>query len=135
MAISVLKKLSVTDISAELDNVDRNEVFSLSTMKNECKPLANGRIGLEQHQRSWRRPQSDLCVTFLSLIKETPFIGCKHMFQKLRIAKTTCLRVRHHLEFKKFYLWRAPRLMTENEALVGLHFRRNIFKSCAVPRR
>jgi hypothetical protein len=42
VAISVLKKLSVTEINAELDNVDRHEAFSLSAMKNERKPLVNG---------------------------------------------------------------------------------------------
>jgi transposase len=90
-----LKKLSARDVTGELGGVYGHEVFSLSAVKKWRKRFANGRITLEDAPRSGRPLRSDLCESLRALIEETRFISCNRMCQKLRIPKTTCLRVLH----------------------------------------
>jgi hypothetical protein len=100
-----LKKLSARDIIADLEGVYGHEALSLSAMKKWRKRFVNGRIALEGDPRSTRPPRSDFCESLRALIDESPFLSSKRICQKLRIPKTTCLRVLHEeLGFRKCYL-------------------------------
>jgi hypothetical protein len=94
-----------------------------------------------QAVRQWenhpgRPPRNDLYEFRRDLINETPFMSCKRMYQKLRIAKTNCLRVLYEdVWFRKYYLRWVVRSMMENEAYVGSHFPRSVFRSRAMPQR
>jgi hypothetical protein len=71
-------------------------------VKKWRKRFVNRRITLDKDLRSGKPPWSDLCESLRALIDETPFISCKHMYSKLQIPKTTCLRVLHEdLRFRK----------------------------------
>jgi transposase len=112
-----LKKLSARDITAELEGVYEHEALSLSAVKKWCKRFVNGRITLEDDPRSGRPPRSNLCESLRALVDENPFISCKRMCQKLRIPKTTCLRVWHEDPgFRKCHLKWVPHSMSGSEA-------------------
>jgi hypothetical protein len=118
-----LKKLSGSDITAELEGVYGHEALSLSAVKKWRKRFVNGRMTLEDNPRSGRTPRSDLCESLRALIDECPFISCKRMCQKLRIPKTTCLRGLHEdLGFRKCYLRWVPDSTTGNEAQCRVTF-------------
>jgi hypothetical protein len=86
-------------------------------VKKWRKQFVNGRITLEDDSQSGRPPRSDFSESLRTLIDETSFISWKRMWQKLRILKTTCLRVLHdNFEFRKYYLKCVLHAMTENEA-------------------
>jgi hypothetical protein len=88
-----LQKLSARDITAELEGVYGHEALSLPAVKKWRTRFVNGRITLEDDQRSGRLRPSDLRESLRALIDESAFISCKCMSQKLRIPKTTYLRI------------------------------------------
>jgi hypothetical protein len=126
-----VNKLSARDITAELKGLYGPESLSLSAVKKWRRQFVHGKIGLKDDPRSGKRPRSDLCESLQVLVDQTFFISCKCMCQKLRIAKTTCLRVLYEdLGFRKSYLRWIPHSMTENEALCRATFSQELFRSC-----
>jgi transposase len=118
-----LRKLSARDITAKLEGVYGHEALSLLAVKKWRKRFVNGRITLEDGPGSGRLPRSDLCESLLRLTDESHFISCKRTCQKLRIPKTTCLRVLHEdLWFRKCYLRWVPYSMTGNKAQCRVAF-------------
>jgi hypothetical protein len=112
-----LKKLSARDITTELKGAYGREAFSLLAVRKWRRRFVNGRITLEDGPRSGRPPRSAFCESLQVLIDETSFVSCKRMCQKLRIPKTTRLRVLHEdLGFRKYYLRWIPHSMRDNEA-------------------
>jgi hypothetical protein len=90
---------------AELERVYGHEALSLSAVNKWRKQFVTGRIALEDDPRSGRPPRSELFESLWALIGETPFISYRSMCQKLRVPKTTCLRILHKdLVFRKCYL-------------------------------
>jgi hypothetical protein len=112
-----LKKLSAKGAMAELDGTHGQKVFSLSAVKKWRKRFAHGRITLEDDPKSGKPPQNDLCESLGAPIEQSPCITCKCMCKKLRIAKTTCLRVLHeHCWFRNLYFRLVSHSMTEKQA-------------------
>jgi hypothetical protein len=110
-------------ITAELEGVYGHETLSLSTGKKWRRRFVNGRITLEDNFRSGKPPWSDLCEFLPVLMDETPFISCKRMCQKPRMAKTTRLRVlQQDLGFRKCYSKWVTHSVTKNEALCQFMF-------------
>jgi hypothetical protein len=109
-----LKKLSVKDIRAELEGVYGYEALTLPRMKKSRDHFPNERINLEDDSASARPPQSDLRESLRAVIKESRFLW-KRTCERLRIAKTTCLRVPpEHIGFRKCYLRWVPHSLNEN---------------------
>jgi hypothetical protein len=113
----ILKRSSAKGVWADLEGVYGLEALCLSPVRKWRNGFANGRIALEDDPRSGRPPQNDLSESIRALIETSPFLLCKPMCQKLRMAKKTCLHVLHKsLGFRKCYVRWVPHLMTENEA-------------------
>jgi hypothetical protein len=102
--VLTLKKLFVRNVTAELEGVCGHEALSLWAVKKWRERFVDGRIPLTGGRQPGRPPQSDLYESLRALIDETPFILGKHICQKLRIPKTTCLRILHEDPgFRKCY--------------------------------
>jgi hypothetical protein len=118
-----LKTLSARAIRTELEAVYGHEALSLAAVKKWRKRFLNGRVSLDDDPRSGRPPVSDLAESVRTLLEETPFISCKRMCSKLRIAKTTCLRVLHdQLGFRKCYFRWIPHALSENQVQCRITF-------------
>jgi hypothetical protein len=118
-----LKKLSAKDVRTEFEAVYGHQAFSLSAVKKWRKHFANRSIPLGDDPMSGRPPESDLAEPVPVLLEETPFVSCKRMCRKLRIAKTTYLRVLHEQPgLRKCYFQWVPHSVTDNEGRYRITF-------------
>jgi histone-lysine N-methyltransferase SETMAR len=128
-----LKGQSAKSILSELMEVYHQDALCLTAVKKWRKRFLKGRTSLEDDLRIGRPKKSDLADPLLQLLQETPFISCKCMCCRLKISKTTCLRVLHEdLGMQKFHCrWVPHELLVEqrNDRLVASEHMLEILES------
>jgi histone-lysine N-methyltransferase SETMAR len=111
-----LKGLKSSQILIELTNVYHEAALSLTAVKKWHYRFKDGRTTLDDNFRAGRPKKSDLAEPVQFLINEFPFISCKCICTKLRIAKTTCLRVLHDdLGLQKFNCRWIPHTLSQEQ--------------------
>ena len=124
-----LKRTKAKDIKTELDEVYGKEALSLSAVKKWRKRFADGRPSLDDDPRPGRPCRSDLANPIQSLLRERPFISCKVICKKLRIPKTTCLRVLHdELGLLKRHLRWVPHRLEDSQKALRVAFSHDILE-------
>jgi hypothetical protein len=90
-----LNGLHVSGIAAELKLVSEAEACAISRVSKWPKRFAEGGTSLYGDLKCEKFLINDSAEAISSMLKDRPYLSCKVLCRRFRIAKRTCLQILH----------------------------------------